>query len=153
MSGGSQQQGVSLDSLSAQQLTAVKKQLDEEVDHLTTSFAQLQAAQIKFRDCLRCVKTQGATSDKKEVLVPLTNSLYAKGNISRPDRVLVDIGTGFFVEKDTKSAAEFYEGKIKDLSSNIADLEGIVQNKTNTLRAVEEVLKQKLLAAPKPASS
>lgn len=52
---------MSLDSLSAQQLTAVKKQLDEEVEHLTTSFAQLQAAQIKFKDCLRCVKAQGAT--------------------------------------------------------------------------------------------
>lgn len=52
---------VSLDSLSTQQLTAVKKQLDDEVEHLTTSFAQLQAAQIKFKDCLRCVKTQGTT--------------------------------------------------------------------------------------------
>lgn len=52
---------VSLDQLNAQQLTAVKKQLDEEVEHLTTSFAQLQAAQIKFKDCRRCVKTQGGT--------------------------------------------------------------------------------------------
>lgn len=52
---------MSLDSLSAQQLTQVKKQLDEEVEHLTTSFAQLQAAQIKFKDCLRCVKLQGTT--------------------------------------------------------------------------------------------
>ncbi|KUI63151.1 putative prefoldin subunit 5 [Cytospora mali] len=149
MSGGAQQQGVSLDSLSAQQLTAVKKQLDEEVEHLTTSFAQLQAAQIKFKDCLRCVKTQGASQDKKEILVPLTNSLYVKGNLSSPDRVLVDIGTGFFVEKDVESASEFYEGKIKDLGGNITDLEAIVQNKSNTLRAVEEVLKQKILAAPK----
>lgn len=40
--------------------------------------------------------------------------------------------------QDVKSAAEFYEGKIKDLSSNITDLETIVQNKSNTLRAVEE---------------
>lgn len=31
--------------------------------------------------------------------MPLTNSLYVKGNITRPDRVLVDIGTGFYVEK------------------------------------------------------
>lgn len=34
--------------------------------------------------------------------MPLTNSLYVKGNISRPDRVLVDIGTGFYVEKVSK---------------------------------------------------
>lgn len=33
---------------------------------------------------------------------------------------------------------EFYEGKVKDLSGNITDLETIVQNKSNTLRAVEE---------------
>ena len=56
---------VSLDQLNAQQLTAVKKQLDEEVEHLTTSFAQLQAAQIKFKDCLRCVKTQGGTNGQQ----------------------------------------------------------------------------------------
>lgn len=40
--------------------------------------------------------------------------------------------------QDVKSAAEFYEGKVKDLSGNITDLETIVQNKSNTLRAVEE---------------
>lgn len=39
------------------------------------------------------------TIDKKDILVPLTNSLYVKGKLSRPDRVLVDIGTGFYVEK------------------------------------------------------
>lgn len=112
-------------------------------------------------------------ADKKEILVPLTNSLYVKGQISRPDRVLVDIGTGFYIEKvsetfaprpvftiypltiekDVKSAAEFYEGKIKDLGGNIADLETIVQNKSNTLRAVEEVLKTKILANSANASS
>lgn len=62
---------MSLDSLSAQQLSGVKKQLDEEVEHLTTSFAQLQSAQIKFKDCLRCVKAQGAT--------PGEQSCYASG--------------------------------------------------------------------------
>lgn len=40
--------------------------------------------------------------------------------------------------QDVKSASEFYEGKIKDLGGNISDLEAIVQNKSNTLRAVEE---------------
>ena len=109
---------VNLDSLSAQQLSQVKKQLDDEVEHLTSSFAQLQAAQGKFRECLRCVKSQSGvkgemrcsmgcmiwtlltiTQEKKEILVPLTNSLYVRGNLSNPDHVLVDIGTGFFIEK------------------------------------------------------
>ncbi|KAL2019462.1 hypothetical protein VTK56DRAFT_9578 [Thermocarpiscus australiensis] len=145
-----QQQGetVSLDSLSPQQLSAVKKQLDEEVEHLSTSFAQLAAAQAKFKECLRLVKTGSSSLDKeKPILVPLTNSLYVKGKLSGPDRVLVDVGTGFYIEKDTNSAAEFYEGKVKELATNMQGLEGIVQAKTNNLRVVEEVLRQKVLAA------
>lgn len=47
---------VNLDTLNTQQLTQVKKQLDEELEHLTSSFTQLHAAQSKFRECLRCVQ-------------------------------------------------------------------------------------------------
>lgn len=38
-------------------------------------------------------------TDNKDILVPLTNSLYVKGKLSNPDRVIVDVGTGFYVEK------------------------------------------------------
>jgi len=37
--------------------------------------------------------------DKKDILVPLTTSLYVKGRLADPDRVIVDVGTGFYVEK------------------------------------------------------
>lgn len=40
--------------------------------------------------------------------------------------------------QNVKSAAEFYEGKVKDLAGNITDLESIIQNKSSSLRAVEE---------------
>jgi prefoldin subunit 5 len=44
-------------------LSQVKKQLDEEVEHLTNSFSQLHAAQQKFKECLRCVKAQTPATD------------------------------------------------------------------------------------------
>lgn len=40
--------------------------------------------------------------------------------------------------QDIKSAAEFYERKVKELGTNIQDLESIVQNKSNSLRVVDE---------------
>lgn len=74
--------------------------------------------------------------------------------------------------QNVKSAAEFYDGKVKDLAGNITDLESIIQNKSSSLRAVEEgkalhheqkphsfsnsvlvVLKQKILAQPQQPSS
>lgn len=53
---------VNLDTLEPQQLAQVKKQLEEELEHLTSSFAQLHGAQNKFKECLRCVQARAADS-------------------------------------------------------------------------------------------
>jgi len=78
--------------------------------------------------------------------VPLTSSLYVPGRLADTEHVLVDIGTGFYVEKTTEDALKFYNGKIEELGKNIKDLENIVNGKANNLRMVEEVLRQKVLA-------
>ena len=79
-------------------------------------------------------------------MVPLTSSLYVPGKLADEQHVLVDVGTGFYVEKTTDDAQKFYSGKVDELGKNIKDLENIVNNKANNLRMVEEVLRQKMLA-------
>ncbi|KIN02077.1 hypothetical protein OIDMADRAFT_41266 [Oidiodendron maius Zn] len=145
---------VDLASLSAQQLSQVKKQLDDELEHLTNSFAQLRAAQAKFRECLRSIAT-GITpkAADKPILVPLTTSLYVPGTLADKENVIVDVGTGFYVEKSTKDAVKFYENKIGELGTNLKDLESIVQGKSNNLRVVEDVLRQKVITSSAPAAS
>ncbi|KFX98640.1 hypothetical protein V495_01987 [Pseudogymnoascus sp. VKM F-4514 (FW-929)] len=140
-------QTVDLGGLSTQQLSQVKKQLDEELEHLTSSFTQLRAAQAKFRECLNSIAT-GVSSkvEGKTILVPLTSSLYVPGTLADTENVIVDVGTGFYVEKSTKDAAKFYTSKVEELGSNLKDLESIVQGKSNNLRVVEDVLRQKVLA-------
>lgn len=80
------------------------------------------------------------------MLVPLTSSLYVPGTLADEKNVLVDVGTGFYVEKSTGDAEKFYTGKIEEVGKSIKDLENIVNSKTNNLRVVEEVLRQKMLA-------
>ncbi|GAB0134889.1 hypothetical protein EsDP_00003243 [Epichloe bromicola] len=140
---------INLDTLEPQQLAQVKKQLDEELEHLTNSYAQLHGAQNKFKDCLRCVeaRTKAANASSNSVLVPLTNSLYVKGEISNNETVLVDVGTGFLIEKKLKAAHEFYQDKVTGLGNNLKELEAILQRKQANVRAVEEVLRQKIMAA------
>ncbi|KAH7359106.1 prefoldin [Plectosphaerella cucumerina] len=141
-------ESVNLATLDVQQLSQVKKQLEEELEHLTSSFAQLHAVQGKFRECLRLVKARaGSSEDERNVLVPLTNSLYVRGELSDPKRVIVDVGTGFYVEKDNEQAEAFYDSKVKQIGDNIQDLELIVQRKTANVRSVEDVLRQKVLSS------
>lgn len=42
-------------------------------------------------------KAKGSSGD--EILVPLTSSLYVRGRMASREHVLVDVGTGFYVEK------------------------------------------------------
>ena len=87
-------------------------------------------------------------------MVPLTTSLYVPGTLADPENVIVDVGTGFYVEKvgefylfagcktdseqSTKDASKFYEAKVEELGASLKDLEAIVQGKSNNLRVVED---------------
>jgi prefoldin alpha subunit len=138
---------VDLGALSVQQLSQIKKQLDEETQSLTNSYAQLRAAQQKFRDCIASIVAGVANSvADKPLLVPLTSSLYVPGTLASTETVLVDVGTGFYVEKTTEQAKKFYETKVEELGKNVKDLESIVQGKNQNLRLIEEgMLEQKKL--------
>ena len=46
------------------------------------------------------------------VQVPLTQSLYVPGTVVEADKMLVDVGTGYYVEKDQKKTTEFLERKV-----------------------------------------
>lgn len=97
----------------------------------------------------------------QELMVPLTSSLYVPGVIGsgnkkseddldetdpakEADTFLVDVGTGYFVEKSGKEAEEFFLKKSKKLDENTVDLEKIVQAKATNLQTIQDVLKKKI---------
>ena len=79
------------------------------------------------------------------ILVPLTPSLYVPGQLASTETVLVDIGTGFYVEKTPPAAQDFYRRKVEELTKNLGDLEKIVQGKQQNLGVVEDVLRRKVM--------
>lgn len=85
---------------------------------LTNSFATLKTAEAKFKAAMGCLNGLGKPAESsltslrphlllvltrkisdKEMLVPLTSSLYVPGKLSDVHNVLVDVGTGYYVEK------------------------------------------------------
>ena len=137
---------VDITTIPTQQLSQLQSRLSQELEHLTNSHSRLRAAQTQFRDCIRSIKDGVKEKGKgTQLLIPLTNSLYVPGTLSSNTHVLVDVGTGFYVEKTTEDATKFYEGKIKDLDKNLAEVEKAVGGKSESLRTIEEVLRQKVV--------
>ena len=69
------------------------------------------------------------TSEGKEVLVPLTGSMYVPGVLAQPQKVVVDIGTGYYIEKDSSAAQEYFNRKVKFVTENMERVQAIGNEK------------------------
>ncbi|KAF7334496.1 Prefoldin-domain-containing protein [Mycena venus] len=142
----SQPQQISVTDLDLPQLADVRRHLDEELNHLTNSFGQLKQAQAKFRACIENVAEIKPANKGKTILVPLTNSLYVPGKLSDPEHVIVDVGTGYFVQKTRPQATTHYTAKVAYLQTNLDTLQEKITQKQENLNAVVGVMQARLAA-------
>lgn len=78
------------------------------------------------------------------MLVPLTNSLYVPGVITNKDHFVVDIGTGYYVEKSADKTQDFLTRKIELVKAKLADLEGQIMGKKQGAEQVNMVIREKV---------
>ncbi|KAF9609719.1 hypothetical protein IFM89_018167 [Coptis chinensis] len=81
------------------------------------------------------------------MLVPLTASLYVPGTLDSADKVVVDIGTGYFVEKTMAEGKEYCECKMNLMKSNYDQLIEVASKKKNIADEAGAFLQAKLRQA------
>jgi prefoldin alpha subunit len=86
------------------------------------------------------------TTKGKELFVPVTSSLYVKGNLSNVEQVLVDIGGGYYVQKSTPHAIEYTERKAKEIDDKLAQIQKAMESKRNSVVQVQMVFQAKLMS-------
>ncbi|KAG0177202.1 subunit of tubulin prefoldin [Apophysomyces sp. BC1034] len=70
--------------------------------------------------------------------------LYVPGKLSNVEKVIVDVGTGYYVEKSTIDASKFYNDKVEYVKKNLETLQETVTSKQNNLRAIVSVMQEKI---------
>ncbi|KAI9193590.1 Prefoldin [Polychytrium aggregatum] len=143
---------IDIGELPLPQLQAVKQQMEEEIQHLTSSFSQLKHANSKFVDSIDCLNSLTPQTAGNEILVPLTSSLYLPGQLTDVEKVIVDLGTGYYVEKSIADAKTFYKTKIDYLRTNLEKLQDTISQRQNQYKALTDVMQYKIqLAAQEQA--
>ncbi|KAL0947988.1 hypothetical protein HGRIS_010615 [Hohenbuehelia grisea] len=140
------QQQINVADLDLNQLSDVRRQLEEELSHLSDSFTQLKQAQSKFKACMDNVSEIKPQNKGNTILVPLTNSLYVPGKLSDPDHVIVDIGTGYLVQKTRAQAVKFYSAKVDYIRSNLETLEETLLRKRENMNYLMSIMQSKAQA-------
>ncbi|KAG8720842.1 subunit of tubulin prefoldin [Ceratobasidium sp. 394] len=134
-----QPQQVNVADLDLPQLNDVKKQLDEELTHLTNSFAQLKSAQSKFKGCVDNLDEIKPETASKTLLVPLTNSLYVPGKLADTNNVIIDVGTGYYVSKTRAEAKKHYQQKADFVNTNLTTLQTTIETKQQNMNYLLQV--------------
>ncbi|ETE71705.1 Prefoldin subunit 5 [Ophiophagus hannah] len=119
-------QQVNIAELSLPQLEVLKSQLDQEVEFLSSSIAQLKVVQTKYVEAKDCL------------------NMYVPGKLSDVSHVLLDVGTGYYVEKTVDEAKDFFKRKIDFLTKQIEKIQPALQEKHAMKQAVIEMMNQKI---------
>ncbi|XP_051497395.1 prefoldin subunit 5 isoform X2 [Apus apus] len=130
------------EELSLPQLELLKGQLD-----------QLKVVQTKYVEAKDCLNVLNKSNEGKDLLVPLTSSMYVPGKLSDVERVLIDIGTGYYVEKGTDDARDFFKRKIDFLTKQMEKIQPALQEKHAMKQAVVETMSQKIQQLTAPGAS
>ena len=72
--------------------------------------------------------------------------MYVPGTIDPKAKVMVDIGTGYYVEKSRDDAVEFFTRKIDMLQKEMEQVQPVYQEKYAQKHALLEVLQSKMQA-------
>ncbi|ORX70168.1 Prefoldin alpha subunit [Linderina pennispora] len=137
-------QTISLEDMPLPQLHKLKAQFEEEIGELTTAFTQMKQAQATFRECKSCVESMTADNMDKTIMVPLTNSLYVPGKLSNIDSVVVDAGTGYYIEKSVGDAAQYYDAKAEFVQGNAKKIQETIEQKQTSFRGLLEIIQFKM---------
>ncbi|XP_057603966.1 prefoldin subunit 5-like [Hippopotamus amphibius kiboko] len=135
---------VNITKLNLLQLEMLKNQLDQEVEFLSTSIAQLKVVQTKYVEAKDCLNVLNKRNEGKELLVPLTSSMYVPAKLHDVEHVLLDVGTGYHIEKTAEDAKDFFKRNIDFLTKQMEKIQRTLQEKHAMKQAVMEMMSQKV---------
>merc|ERR1719244_365774 len=137
-------QVIDISKLNLEQLTQLKNQLDQELQFFNESLQQLKIAQMKFTESGECVDKISPESKGKEILVPLTSCMYVPGQISDAEKLLIDIGTGYYVEKDIAGTKDYFSRKVKFVTEQMEKIQKIASEKSKLREVVMDIMEVQL---------
>ena len=135
---------VPLEKLTIDQLDYVGKQIEQEISNYSQYYSSLRIANNKFLDNKDYIKDLRNYQDR-EILVPMTSSLYIPGKCSDVKKLTIEIGGNFYVETTIDKADKFCDRKLESIKKNMDKIDEMIKNKNEQLNAVNQQLIEKQL--------
>lgn len=110
------------------------------------SLQTLKIAKTKFDGSKDALEQIDESWTNKEILVPLTGSMYVKGVVNNIDKFILDVGTGYYVEKDLTTSKDYFKRKVDYVQEQMDKIDMLGRQKSKVLNAVIDVIEMKVAA-------
>lgn len=144
---------VNVYGLPMEQLEGLKKQLDSDIQSLGAAFDGLFMGRTRFMDNAETVsqyqshaEAAEASGEKKDILVCMTSSLFVKGHMIPKQKVLVDVGTGYYLEQTTDQAKKYFLSRASQIKDGLDTVEKSILTKQKQRNQVIDAIQQKAAA-------
>ena len=104
----------------AQQLIQQMQMLETYLADLSQKEATLLSVLREASSAIESIKSLKKRADS-ETLMPVGMGTYVQSKISSNDKVFLNIGAGIAIEKDTNSAMNYLEARIKEIQVALQD--------------------------------
>ncbi|KAH8276781.1 probable prefoldin subunit 5 [Drosophila bipectinata] len=140
---------IDLTKLSPDQLMQIKQEFEQEMSNIQDSLSTLHSCKAKYAGSKEALETFQPDWENRQILVPLTSSMYVPGRVKDLNNFVIDIGTGYYIEKDLEGSKDYFKRRVEYVQEQIEKIEKIHLQKTRFLNSVIAVLELKQAAATK----
>eukprot|EP00796_Vickermania_ingenoplastis_P010217 gene10217-7161_t len=144
---------VNVFQLPMEQLEGLKKQLDSDMQSLGAAFDGLYMGRTRFLDNAETVdqyrtlsEEAEASAEKKEIMVCMTSSLFVRGYVVPKKTVLVDVGTGYYLEQPMDQARKYFLSRAAQIKDALDSIEKTIVSKQKQQNQVVDALQTKAAA-------
>eukprot|EP01055_Gregarina_sp_Pseudo9_P000980 Gregarina_sp_Pseudo_9__979@NODE_162_length_3907_cov_15_700879_g149_i0_p4_GENE_NODE_162_length_3907_cov_15_700879_g149_i0NODE_162_length_3907_cov_15_700879_g149_i0_p4_ORF_typecomplete_len158_score16_55Prefoldin/PF02996_17/1_2e22Filament/PF00038_21/0_012Corona_S2/PF01601_16/4_1e02Corona_S2/PF01601_16/0_0099Spc7/PF08317_11/0_017Spc7/PF08317_11/2_9Prefoldin_2/PF01920_20/0_34AcylCoA_dehyd_C/PF12186_8/82AcylCoA_dehyd_C/PF12186_8/0_12HlyE/PF06109_13/0_087Serpin/PF00079_20/0_044ZapB/PF06005_12/0_035ZapB len=145
-------QQIKISDLTIQQTADLKQTLDEELQFLQQQYEALQSGKQRFEASRKTMQElHDSVGEKPEMLVPMTQSVYQPGKLLSKDRFVVELGAGYYVEREYAPNNKYLEkrlaninSKLEQVSKNIAEKKKISELITLNLQSKVAALQEQM---------
>lgn len=79
-----------------------------------------------------------------EILVPLTGSMYVTGKLADTNNVIIDIGTGYYAEKNIEDAKDYFKRKVEYVTEQMEKIQQVGIERTKLREATMDIIEAKI---------
>ncbi len=131
-----------LSQLSLEQLSYVGKQVEQDIQGLSSSYTSLKVVMNKFKDNKLYIKDLQNSKDK-EMFIPLTQSVFIPGKCSDISHFMVELGANYLVSTKMENAEKFCDRKVELLISNMDRIDKMIIEKNKIMNEINHYIIEK----------